>query len=153
LKPRLTAAELLALELPDSLCGCDTRPSHDPDGSPMWKRACVHVQEYAPGDLEPEEWYATFPDLEDWIENLWEVFGEEYEDRPELDRPYKVLTRVARVSLMAKRQRQGLSIWNPKDIFDLEGGGVEATGKKRKGIVGKVVSLKRRGDDHSKSDQ
>ena len=97
----------------------------------MWPRPCIHQLEYAPGDLEPEEWYATFPEADEWAQDLLEAWPEEYEDREELGPPMACLDRDSRVTAMAERYAAGQSLWNPDDVTDIESAGIETTGKKK----------------------
>ena len=159
-KKTWTAEELLALELPDDargylFCDCRAVPTHDADGSPHWPQACSHVFEYAPGDLEPEEWYAQFPDTDavdksnrnEWAQALrvafgWDPDGEDYHDRPPPSPAPDVLLadHEARVTLLAERFDQGKGFWHPLDGVEAERKiSLQTTGKKKKKQSGKFI--------------
>ena len=143
---KFTRAQLAALELPEParrVCQCKRAPTHTADGNHFWGRACEHRENWAPPGWTQQQWFMLFESmfgpmndehsaafLSSWAQALIETFGEDYEDRAELDEPWVCLTRKDRIPVLRERQRKGKSLWNDADVFGLAGGGVEARGKK-----------------------
>ncbi len=102
---------LARIDVPD--CGC---PIHLPCDCPSWKRPCDkahvappcrHVRALVPHGLS----------LEEWGGQLEQVFGREYTERPVSPQAATVLSRAARVAVLAHRQLAGYSLFHPADLW------------------------------------